>query len=307
MAKRLFEEERIRAIAAKIRKYDPSWFNGLKTEEMPRAIERVYEIGYADGRQTGYNDGRKAGNAASSKGNYDQGYNEGYDKGYVTGFGAGENLTKLPELTSPGTSEDLISGKQLIDAHRNVVNGALKPVSASGIVVTGTPEEVDTAGGKEIWLGTTYPSSRAYIENGTRVVVNSLARNFGNAPVEAVPEGYTFTSQAGLKVSGTMPRRTADNVGLIGTDIVVPEGYYPEEVRKEIDTGTFYQAGYSAGYSAGETSGYAGGYQVGRDEGYTLGEQEGFDQGRSYGWNEGYQAGISAGTCTHEDGNGVKY
>ena len=279
MAKRLFEEERIRAIAAKIKKYDSSWFDGLTTAEMPKGIERVYEIGFADGRQSGYNDGRNASNAASNKSNYERGYSDGYDKGYVTGFGAGENLTKLPELTCPGTPEDLVAGTQLIDAHRNVVEGALDPVPMLGILVAASPYTVDTASGKEIWFAATYSGSRSYIEDGTSVIVTSVARNFGNAPAAVVPVGYTFTSEAGLKVEGAAPMRTATDLEIEELDnenlgLRVPSGYYANDAHKQINIKPYYNEGYSLGYRAGYT--------------------QGFDEG-------------VASVDTYEDGNEVRY
>jgi hypothetical protein len=271
MAKQMYEKEKIRAIAAKIKKYDPSWFNGITTSEMPQGIERVYEIGFADGRQSGYNEGRNASGTAFNKNNYEQGYNEGYDKGYVAGFRAADNVTKLPELTSPGKPNDLILGKQLIDEHGNLIEGTLKPIPKFGIMVAASPHIVDTAGGKEIWLETTYPGSKAYIENGTSVVVTSVARNFGNAPASVVPVGYTFTSETGLKVEGTAPKRTTNDITQQGDIINVPSGYYTEDANMEINTDQYYDQGYEDGRLAG------------------------------------YKAGFDAGIGTYEDGNEVAY
>lgn len=276
MAKQMYEKEKIRAIAAKIKKYDPSWFNGLTTAEMPKGIERVYEIGFADGRQSGYNEGRNASVTAFNNNNYEQGYNEGYDKGYATGFRAADNLTKLPELTYPGTPEDLVAGTQLIDSRGNLIEGELEPVPMLGIMVAANPYTVDTAGGKEIWFQTTYPGRRSYIANGTNVVVTSVARNFGNAPANVVPKGYTFTSETGLKVEGTAEPRAGKDVTVNNADVTIPAGYYAESVQKTIDTDPFYDAGHDAGYESGYSKGYNHGHDIGTNTGFSNGYEHGY-------------------------------
>lgn len=295
MAKHLYEEERIKDIAKKIRELAPGLRDGLfTTSEMPNGIERVFEEGERKGRTTGFTEGYGAGYSSGvlrgKEEGYDNGYNKGHEEGYQEGYteGAEDNQgVELPTLTNPGTATDLVEGKQLIDGEGNIVEGAI-------------------------------------------------------------------------------PVRTADNVGVIGTEVAVPEGYYPERVEKEIDTQPFYNAGYNAGYSKGETDGYTGGYSTGYEigkvdgaenlkteeartaadldverldknnlglavtsgyygdgvtkvidikpyytEGYEEGHEEGhyvgWQEGRNVGYTEGYNDGLTAGACTHEDGNGVAY
>ena len=83
MAKRLYEEEKIEAIAVKIRKLVPNWYKGtFTTAEMPAAVERVYEEGKTKGRTDGYNSGYGMGYTEG----FTRGNKTGYDKGYAEGY-----------------------------------------------------------------------------------------------------------------------------------------------------------------------------------------------------------------------------
>ena len=79
MAKKLYEEEKIRAIAEKIREKT----GGTKTyttEQMPDGIEAVRIAGYQQGYNFGYDEGYedcKAEGGGGSGGNYADGYNDG--------------------------------------------------------------------------------------------------------------------------------------------------------------------------------------------------------------------------------------
>lgn len=56
-----------------------------------------------------------------------------------------DNLVKLPELTTPGTADDLRNGKQLIDASGNIITGSM-PDSGGGGVDTCTMQVTSTYG-----------------------------------------------------------------------------------------------------------------------------------------------------------------
>ena len=71
MAKRLYEEEYIKVIAAKIRSLVPSlWNYKFTVAEIPGGISRVYE----EGRKNGKTEGRRAGRQ--------EGFDDGYAKGH---------------------------------------------------------------------------------------------------------------------------------------------------------------------------------------------------------------------------------
>lgn len=86
MAKRLYEEERIGAIATKIRELVPTWYNGtFTTADMPAALERIYDEGKSKGNREGYSYGYIAGFFQGKEDGQLSGYNKGYNEGLVGG------------------------------------------------------------------------------------------------------------------------------------------------------------------------------------------------------------------------------
>lgn len=103
MAKKVYEEEKIRAIATKIREKAAN-NKTYTTEEMPSGIDEVYNegynYGYEDGETDGYNRGYDIGHTdgieAGKKSQYDEFWDSFQDNGartdYVSGFaGVGWN------------------------------------------------------------------------------------------------------------------------------------------------------------------------------------------------------------------------
>lgn len=137
MAQQLYEEKKIRAIATKIRSLAPILGNStFTTAEMPDAIERVYEEGKRKGKTEGYGSGYNEGVIRGKEDGYNDGYNKGHDEGYHKGYteGAEDNQgVNLPPLTSPGTADDLVEGKQLIDGNGNIVYGAIPVRTATDL------------------------------------------------------------------------------------------------------------------------------------------------------------------------------
>lgn len=97
MAKKVYEEEKIRAIALKIREKAAN-NKTYTTEEMPSGIDDVYNEGYnygyedgdTDGFNRGYDRGHTAGVEAGKKSQYDEFWDGFQDKGertdYINGF-----------------------------------------------------------------------------------------------------------------------------------------------------------------------------------------------------------------------------
>ena len=77
MAKKLFEESNMSAIARKIRAKAGS-SKSYKVSEMPSGVDEVYQNGYDIGHASGYGEGR------------DAGYTEGHEKGYAEGLEEGK-------------------------------------------------------------------------------------------------------------------------------------------------------------------------------------------------------------------------
>jgi flagellar biosynthesis/type III secretory pathway protein FliH len=109
MAKRLYEEEYIGAIANKIRSLVPS-LNRRKftTAQMPDGIQRVYEEGQAKGQnegyKSGYSKGYRQGYSSGNTDGHNTGYNEGYNEGFSEGIDLGEQIaiSSIPRAEGVG-------------------------------------------------------------------------------------------------------------------------------------------------------------------------------------------------------------
>lgn len=115
-----------------------------------------------------------------------------------------ETGTQLPTLTNPGTAKDLVVGKQLINSDGEIVTGTIQEYPTGNFVLSdGTINQGS--------MGDSTPiiSIRATIpydllgRQGKQGIVSTPATNFGNATAADVAAGKTFTSEAGVKVSGT--------------------------------------------------------------------------------------------------------
>lgn len=108
---------------------------------------------------------------------------------------------ELPTLSNPGSASDLASGKELIGADGNVVTGSVSTVSAYVAKVFSDGEAATKDGG----LIGVYKT----VSENTLLRANSVVHaytdgsDFGNATAADVAKGKTFTSAAGLKVTGT--------------------------------------------------------------------------------------------------------
>ena len=91
MAKLLYEEERIRNIAQKIKQYVPYLrIDRFTTKEMADGVEHVHEAGKARGRAEGYDDGRSEGYNIGYTNGCETGYSQGSTDGYTGGYEAGK-------------------------------------------------------------------------------------------------------------------------------------------------------------------------------------------------------------------------
>ena len=110
----------------------------------------------------------------------------------------------LPTLENSGTASDLAWGKQLIDADGNVVEGRVQTVDSGyeawrdGSAV-GTGSSGDISHVRNNFKFTSSELFRA----GSSISVNVPFDQYGNATAADVAVGKTFTSAAGLKVTGT--------------------------------------------------------------------------------------------------------
>lgn len=110
---------------------------------------------------------------------------------------------------------------------------------------------------------TTYSVPAGYYSGGTldsRPSYNAgvSATKKGNATAGNVLSGKTFTSTAGVNLTGTMPNRGTLNWSSSNTTKTVSAGYYSGGT---LDSRPSYTAGYNAGKSAGQSD-VAGSYNI---------------------------------------------
>lgn len=113
-----------------------------------------------------------------------------------------ETGTQLPTLTNPATANDMAQGKQLIDQNGEIVTGNLSVRSYSG----GYPfyPQAKTFGGKLHVGFTAGMGIDVLLKAGpNNQEMYGEASSFGNATAADVAAGKTFTSAAGLAVTGT--------------------------------------------------------------------------------------------------------
>lgn len=109
---------------------------------------------------------------------------------------------QLPELTNPGTTEDLINGKQLIGPDGEVISGKLLE-RTEPLYLSGLPTKFATLLSIEDTLREGGYSQRMSIDPDTRITMRTALSNLGDAAAADVASGKTFTSAAGVKVTGT--------------------------------------------------------------------------------------------------------
>lgn len=111
-----------------------------------------------------------------------------------------ETGTQLPTLTNPGTAADMAQGKQLIDQNGEIVTGTLRESTAgSGYTVIDTTPTLNST---NLQLDYTFEMDRIMRKDSILNMMCPIS-NFGNATAADVAAGKTFTSEAGVKVSGT--------------------------------------------------------------------------------------------------------
>ena len=164
-----------------------------------------------------------------------------------------EGGVSLPELSNPGTASDMASGKELIDQDGNVVTGTLYEYTENTTEVSGhenlevLEKDLDDNGELVPHLqlrgqvtGTGVLRKNAWVKVATPLT------NLGDATAEDVAAGKTFTSAAGLTVTGTHECEGGVELPELGdtaaqpTDIVVGKVLYDDKGNPV--TGTLYES-----------------------------------------------------------------
>lgn len=155
----------------------------------------------------------------------------------------------LIDLTNDSVTEDkMLSGVTAHNARGELVTGNIA-TAYGGITVHIEPTDLGYMPYISMQTVVTTPT---HISPNTGGTIQLLApyESFGDATAEDVAEGKTFTSSAGLKVTGTAKT---------------------------------YDSGYSDGYSDGNSDGYDEGYDEGFNEGFNEGSSEGYGEGYNAG------------------------
>ena len=147
-------------------------------------------------------------------------------------------ITALPDYID--TSDANATDKQIIAGKTAYVNGikvtgtmesAMAPVYTDGtpvksgeyLAVNYTPED---------------SSSGTYHAYQANITIKTPLTTLGDAKADQVLSGTTFTSTAGLKVTGTIATKTSGDISVNGATITVPSGYYSNEMSKSVATVT---------------------------------------------------------------------
>lgn len=113
-----------------------------------------------------------------------------------------ETGTQLPTLTNPGTVVDLALGKQLIDQNGEIVEGAVYTVG-SGERGSGNGSVSFVSIDANTYEARGTSALNMIFRSGSIKCITFPKSDFGNATAADVAAGKTFTSKAGVKVTGT--------------------------------------------------------------------------------------------------------
>lgn len=111
---------------------------------------------------------------------------------------------KLPSLTNPASAADIANGYQAIDANGNKVIGTAAEITPNDGLILSTANGTGVANhGSSRLMAYGVTSEDLMIRAGTEIDISVPNSDFGDATAEDVVAGKTFTSAAGLKVTGT--------------------------------------------------------------------------------------------------------
>ena len=107
---------------------------------------------------------------------------------------------ELPELSNPASASDIAAGKEAINADGNVIEGTVVDTDVIGDYPMHEIDIYQTNSGICIEH---YPKNDILMRSGSSIYGYLAADVFGDATAADVAAGKTFTSAAGLKVTGT--------------------------------------------------------------------------------------------------------
>lgn len=114
---------------------------------------------------------------------------------------------QLPSLSDPAVAGDIASGKETIDADGNVLTGTVREVPSGGYDTFNMSiidnDHLVQGSLSRIFLYSSPLNADVLFRAGSEVGLYLKQENFGDATADDVRAGKTFTSKAGLKVTGT--------------------------------------------------------------------------------------------------------
>lgn len=130
-----------------------------------------------------------------------------------------EGGINLPALTNPGTENDLLIYKELIDENGNIITGKLKEIINSFSLYDNV-EVVEDDGVIELF--TSFPED-SVVRAGCYSRLGVRSSEFGDALPEDVAEGKIFTSASGLRALGTFKSEIPEAPSI---ETTYPEGAF---------------------------------------------------------------------------------
>lgn len=141
----------------------------------------------------------------------------------VTGTHVEAEAPTLPTLNTPAAASDIASGKEALDGNGNKITGSLYTVTGDLLTDFGRVKKV----GSELEVRSAAISSDKILRSTATVSNRVPLANLGDATAADVVAGKTFTSAAGLNVSGTMANQGAVSSTLnAGGSYTIPAGYH---------------------------------------------------------------------------------
>ena len=126
---------------------------------------------------------------------------------YSSKIQAIETGVQLPSLSDPAVAGDIASGKETIDADGNVLTGTVREVPSGGYEAFNMSiidnDHLVQGSLSRIFLYSSPLNADVLFRSGSEVGLYLKQENFGDATADDVRAGKTFTSKAGLKVTGT--------------------------------------------------------------------------------------------------------
>lgn len=136
---------------------------------------------------------------------------------------------KLPLLSNPGTANDLLEGKQLIDQFGNPLTGVIPIKTESDLSVSGSNIVVPAG-----YYSSQSQKSVAIATQATPTINVSSTGLITASSTQA--EGYVVSGTK--QATQQLTNRTASDVIINANNITVPAGYYNAQVKKSVATTT---------------------------------------------------------------------